>query len=97
MLDIINKTPPWYYKCNYTLHNNIVSVLYQDTTNKTLHGIAISNHNKLRVENIRRGTFHFGKGYSFDITIGQIRYQYIYKINRNNQPLLKQKNCLFLY
>ena len=91
---IINKCTnniPWYSKQKYIQHLDLISVLYQDESDKHIHEIAISNHNKIELLFRKRIS---RRKHNFIISDGNRSYMYCYKLNRKNQPLLCKKIIL---
>lgn len=86
----INDTP-WYDKQKYLQHIDLISVLYQDESDKRIHEIAISNHDKIDLLFRKRMS---RRKHNFIISDGFRSYMYCYKLNRKNKPLLCQKITL---
>ena len=79
---------PWYCTNKYLSHLIIIRLLDQDTDNKKLHELAISNHDKLNVVKIlklRRNN------YAIMFSHNDQKHIYYYKMNRQKQPLLSKK------
>ena len=88
---VMQNRHPWYYANKYLSHLIIIRLLDQDTDDKKLHALAISNHDKLNIVKILK--LHRNKYAIMFSTEGQ-KHIFYYKMNRDKQPLLSKKISL---